>query len=251
MVGTLSRADLTVLTLNLQQGKPPEQFAAGLAEIAALCPDVVLVQEADRGSLLSGRVDHTGLVAAACGLEHWQFLPGRSTWATVLPFLNPRRKDVGENGTGVGIASRYPATWHAHHLETKRPLPRRRGFHVDMDQPRQVLAATLAVGDTTVTVASTHLSWHEGVGEDQLRQVEDFLQTLPGPWILGGDFNQRTNVSIWPSLCTGATYPAHRPRFQLDYLVSDLPALRAEIHRFSFSDHRGVLAAVSISDEGQ
>lgn len=241
-----SRASLRALSLNLQQGRPREHFARGLRQIAALAPDVVLLQEADRGMLLSGRVDHTGLVAAACGLDYWQFLPGRSTWATALPFITPRTKTLGENGTGVGIASRYPAEWHAHHLVTNRPLMRLRSMHVDMDQPRQVLAGTLEVDGSRVTVASTHLSWHEGVGEDQLTQAEIFLRTLPGPWILGGDFNQRVNRSSWPSLVTGKTYPADHPRFQLDYVVSDLDAVDSSIHRFAFSDHRGVLVDVAL-----
>lgn len=246
MVAMQSRASLRVLSLNLQQGRPRDHFARGLSQIAALRPDVVLLQEADRGVLTSRCVDHTTQVARACGLTYSQFLPGRSTWATVLPLVRPRPTRPGERGTGVGIASRYPTTWHHHHLTTSRPLPRMRNMHVDMDQPRQVLAGTLDVGGQRVTVASTHLSWHEGVGEDQLRQAEAFLQTLPGPWVLGGDFNQRENRSIWPSLVRGKTYPADRPRFQLDYIVASLGAEEASIERFAFSDHRGVFAAITL-----
>lgn len=239
-----SRAKLRVLTLNLQRGKPREHFTRGIAQIAALEPDVVLVQEADNGSPFSGRVNHIELIADACGLEHSQFLPGRSTWATVLPLISPRPKKLGDKGTGVGIASRYPAQWHAHHLTTNRPLMRMRNMHVDMDQPRQVLAAVLDVGGMQVTVATTHLSWHRGVGVDQLRQTEAFLKTLPAPRVLGGDFNLRSNASIWPSLVTGSTYPADNPAFQMDYIVSDLETVHTAIHRFAFSDHRGVLADI-------
>lgn len=191
-------------------------------------------------------VDHTSQVARACGLKHYQFLPGRSTWATILPLLNPRAKRPGEDGTGVGIVSRFPARWHYHHLKTNRPLARMRNLHVDMDQPRQVLAGTLDVFGQEVTVASTHLSWHVGVGEDQLRQTESFLQSLPGPWVLGGDFNLRSNRSIWPSLVHGKTYPADKPRFQLDYIVSYLEACESSIHHFAFSDHRGVFAVINL-----
>jgi len=243
-----SRADLRVLTLNLQQGRPRSSFNRGLAQIAALTPDVVLVQEADQGTLRSGREDHVELIARACGLKEHAFLPGRSTWATVLPLCRPRATGLGDRGTGIGIASRFPAEWHTHHLKTNRPLGRIRNMHVDMDQPRQVLAGSLDLGGTTVTVATTHLSWHDGVGVDQLRQAETFLNTLPGPVILGGDFNLRKNESMWPSLVSGRTYPAHRPRFQLDYIVSELKASRTAIHRFAFSDHGGVLADITIPD---
>lgn len=246
MAAMWSRASLKVLTLNLQQGKPRDRFDLGLTQIAALEPDVVLVQEADNGSPFSGWVNHTELIARACELEHWQFLPGRSTWATVLPLISPRSKTLGSRGTGVGIVSRYPATWHAHHLKTTRSLMRLRAMHVDMDQPRQVIAGTLDVGTEPVTVASTHLSWQVGVGADQLHQAETFLKGLPGPWVLGGDFNQRVNNSIWPSLVTGKTYPADKPRFQLDYLVSNLEVACSSIHRFAFSDHCGVLARIVI-----
>lgn len=246
MVVTLSRDSIRVLSLNLQQGKPRENFVEGLRELGELEPDVVLVQEADKGSLFSGRVDHTGLVAAACGLGHHAFLPGRSTWATVLPLVSPQGRKIGERGTGIGIASRFPATWHAHPLNTNRQLHRMRGMTVDMDQPRQVLAGVLDCDEKTLTVATTHLSWQFGVGVDQLRQAETFLQNLPGPWVLGGDFNMRKNASIWPSLVDGPTYPAHEPTFQMDYIVSDLIATNTSIHKFSFSDHRGVLAEVSL-----
>lgn len=239
-----SKDSLRVLTLNLQRGKPREHFAWGLAEIAALDPEVVLVQEADNNSIFSGRVNHTKLIADACGLKYWQFLPGRSTWATVLPLISPRPKKLGDSGTGVGVISRYPARWHTHHLKTNRPLMNVRSMHVDMDQPRQVLAATLDMAGVSITVASTHLSWLGGVGVDQLRQAEAFLQRLPGPWVLGGDFNIRSNQSIWPSLVYGNTYPADQPKFQMDYIVSPLEASRTAIRRFAFSDHRGVLADV-------
>lgn len=246
MARAVSKDSLRVLSLNLQQAKPRDRFEEGLSQIAALEPDVVLVQEADKGSVFSGRADHTAMVAQACGLGHHQFLPGRSTWATVLPLVSPRPKKPGQNGTGVGIASRYPASWHHHALKTNRSLARLRGAKVDMDQPRQVLAGVLKVDGKSLTVATTHLSWHDGVGEDQLCQVEAFLKTLPGPHLLGGDFNLRKNLSVWPSLVNGKTYPADKPRFQLDYLVSDLPAINSSIHEFAFSDHRGVLAEVSL-----
>lgn len=241
-----SRADLRVLTLNLQQGKPRDKFSRGLTDIAELRPDVVLVQEADNGSPFSGRVNHTQLIAEASGLDYFQFLPGRSTWATVLPLISPKPKKLGDKGTGIGIASRYPAKWHPHHLETNRPLMRMRNMQVDMDQPRQVLAGVLNIDGMSVTVATTHLSWHRGVGVDQLRQAEAFLQTLPGPHILGGDFNLRSNQSIWPSLVTGPTYPADEPRFQMDYIVSSLGASHTAIPRIAFSDHRGVLADIML-----
>lgn len=242
----MSTDSIRVLSLNLQQAKPRDRFDEGLKQIAALRPDVVLVQEADKGSLFSGRADHVAMVAEACGLPHHAFLPGRSTWATVLPLISPRTKVIGDNGTGIGIASRFPATWHGHHLKTNRSLARLRGTHVDMDQPRQVLAGVLDTGGKSLTIATTHLSWHVGVGVDQLRQTEAFLKTLPGPYVLGGDFNLRKNESIWPSLVTGKTYPADAPRFQLDYLVSSLPASHAAIHEFAFSDHRGVLADITL-----
>jgi endonuclease/exonuclease/phosphatase (EEP) superfamily protein YafD len=94
-------------------------------------------------------------------------------------------------------------------------------------------------------VANTHLSFVPGWNRHQLRRIAADLRALPGPHLLVGDLNlTATAAQRWSGLRTVAaapTYPAHRPRRQLDHILTDDPGLTArqrETPSMPISDHR-------------
>jgi endonuclease/exonuclease/phosphatase family metal-dependent hydrolase len=94
------------------------------------------------------------------------------------------------------------------------------------DEPRAAVAAEL----DGLTVVATHLSFSPPTAVRQLRRLRAWLAQLPGPVVLAGDLNLPGGL---PARLRGGraavrtpTYPADRPRLQLDHLL--LHGLRAE-----------------------
>src|SRR5699024_3447399 len=159
-----------VLTLNLRHGvlggtgtvATAEELADTLAPLRAEAPDVVAVQEVDRGQLRSGHLDQAQIVAEALGLPHVRFA------AAIAGDLHGVRRAPQRSGHhpgpayGVAIASRYPVlASFVRSLPGLAALPRRlrdRRRLAAADEPRVLLAAVLATPVGTLSVACTHLS---------------------------------------------------------------------------------------------
>src|SRR5699024_39706 len=159
-----------VLTLNLQHGvlggtgtvATAEELADALAPLRADAPDVVAVQEVDRGQLRSGHLDQAQTVAEALGLPHVRFA------AAIEGDLHGARRAPQRSGNhpgpayGVAIASRYPVlASFVRPLPGLAALPRRLRDSPRLaaaDEPRVLLAAVLATPVGPLSVACTHLS---------------------------------------------------------------------------------------------
>ena len=210
-----------LLTLNLQHGvlgatgavASPDEFAAALAGLRADAPDVVALQEVDRGQPRSGGTDQARAVAQALGLEHLRFAA-----AIEGDVRGPRRRPVraGEHpgpAYGVAIASRYPVlAWFVQPL----PGPAR-------DEPRVVLGATLRTPHGPLAVACTHLSTRPGTAVAQLRRVRSAVTTVGAPVLLAGDPNLRPRLvraatRDWLR-AEALTFPTHAPNRQIDHLL--------------------------------
>jgi endonuclease/exonuclease/phosphatase family metal-dependent hydrolase len=113
------------------------------------------------------------------------------------------------------------------------------------DEPRAAVVARLETSLGPLTVANTHLSCEPGWNRRQLRSIGAELQGLPGPRLVVGDLSLTSAAAQrWSGLRTPApapTYPAHRPRRQLDHILTDDPGLTVR-HRetplMPISDHR-------------
>jgi endonuclease/exonuclease/phosphatase family metal-dependent hydrolase len=109
-------------------------------------------------------------------------------------------------------------------------------------------------GDATLSVAATHLSFRRGEGAAQLGALVEALDRRPLPRVLLGDLNLAPEM-VEPVLAaagyqvasTGPTFPARAPRSCIDYVaVAGLEVVSAEALETSLSDHRAVVAEVTV-----
>lgn len=265
---------LRLLSLNLQHALPgagaadapdtgvagadirdPEAARAVLAalagQIAELAPDVVALQEVDKGQARSGRLDQAAVLAELLGWEHHRFA---ATYAGPVAGLRrrPRRSALAtpaDDALGLGrppagfgnaLLSRRPvAAWRVRRLgrgpatlarRADRPAWDPRGYELATSTMRNLLTATLAPGDALAGVAelsvgSTHLATRADTAARQLADAWGALATLPGPHLLAGDYNLRAEqvapLGIGRRLGEGPTYPARGPDHRIDHVLTD------------------------------
>lgn len=230
---------LRVLTYNIHHGEGTDgrldlPRVAGVVKAAR--PDVVLLQEVDRNTTRTGKVDQAAELARLTGL-HGEF--GQAI-------------DIQGGGYGLAILSRFPLKG----VKTDA-LPGRGG-----QEARVVMRATLEPGGgwPAVTVLNTHFQHDDGpTREAQAAKINDLFGAAAGAVVLGGDLNAtpdsppiRALQKHW-SFATEPggkgllTIPAGVPRQQIDYvLFRPAAAFRAAgarvIDEPVASDHRPVLA---------
>jgi endonuclease/exonuclease/phosphatase family metal-dependent hydrolase len=256
-------------TFNLLNGTSPDDGrvdAARLREAArSLRADVVGLQEVDRGQHRSHGLDLTGEVAAAVGAADgdWRFVPALvgtpgGEWRAATSSDIPLAAGNAVPHYGVGLVSRWPVrSWHVVRLPAapvRSPvmLPGTRQLTWLPDEPRVGLAAVVESPSGVVTVATTHLSFVPVWNGVQLRTLVAALQDLPGPRVLLGDLNLPGGLprwlTRWTVLAKAATYPAWKPRVQLDHALGSgaLPPVTAvETPRLSVSDHRALVVEMA------
>jgi endonuclease/exonuclease/phosphatase family metal-dependent hydrolase len=234
------------------------------ASVAALAPDVLAVQEVDRGQPRSHHTDQPALIAAEMGAVASRFVPtvlgtpGRPGWTRALW---PTAEEPGRPTYGVALLSRLPvAEWHVLRLD---PAPGRFPLFIASsppqfvwlhDEPRAVVAAVLE--HPRITVAGGHLSFAPGKNVAQLREVRRWLSQFPGPRILMGDLNLPgalpRRITGWTPLVASPTFPSPAPRLQLDHVLADaLPrgtAASGRAVRLPVSDHQAVTVDLTLPD---
>lgn len=240
-----------VLTLNLQHGvlgatgavAGADGLTDALASVRADGPDVVALQELDRGQPRSGGIDQAQVVADALGLAHLRFAAALAGDVHVQRRAPARAGEHPGPAYGVAIASRYPViAWFV------RPLP-----GPARDEPRVVLAAVLAAPHGQFAVACTHLSTLPGVALAQLRRVRTALAGLGAPALLAGDLNLRPRLVRsatrgWHR-ADALTFPTLAPDRQIDHLLltpgrGARTLVGARSLPLPVSDHRGLTAEV-------
>jgi endonuclease/exonuclease/phosphatase family metal-dependent hydrolase len=231
---------LRVATFNILHGRTVggDVDPARLREsIRRLNPDILALQEVDLDQERSGRADLTAVAAEAMDAVAHRFVaaisgtPGR-TWTAATGAEHP-----GSAAYGIALLSRFPAAgWQVLRLPHIAAIN---------EEPRAAVVARLETPLGPLTVANTHLSFVPGWNRHQLRRIAADLRALPGPRLLVGDLNlTATAAQRWSGLRTVAaapTYPAHRPRRQLDHILTDDPGLTArqrETPSMPISDHR-------------
>ena len=231
--------------------------------IAALDADVVAVQEVDRELSRSGGVDQLAVLADKLGW-HGVFAPALlgepvRSW-DALPDRSP---DPGGPAYGIGLLSRHPL-----HDVRRLALPggadrRRRTGSIEVlerrppgwdREPRIVLRARLAHPDGELVVAATHLSYVAWRAVRQLRRALVWTAS-DGPALLMGDLNLPRRAlhaaltgSGWVAGDPGApTFPAWRPRMQLDHVLARRVQLAGtRVAQRGTSDHLAVTAEVEV-----
>lgn len=209
--------------LDLATGRVDIERAA--AAVADLEPDVVALQEVDRGQARSGGVDQVAAVARAVG--------GHGRFAAALAG-DPQRSwepahghEVEGPAYGVGLVSRWPIR-HTHPVELPgggagtRAKPSSPGWPGYDREPRTALRAELTVAERRLAVTITHLSYLPWRGARQLRVAA--AAAADDPALLVGDFNLPVSVVRpltpgWRHAGGDPTHPAWRPWTQPDQLL--------------------------------
>ena len=236
---------LTVVTFNIHSGIGHQGYDLDriAGEIAAVEPDVVLLQEVDDRRLRSHFVDEAGYVASLLGMRH--------VFASNVERDGLRAGDpTSEYGTAVLTRLRV-GSW-THTLLPNLPGRQQRGL--------QHLVLRLAGRD--ISVYNAHLDHTTpALRQEQMRLARDIVGVDPLPAIFGGDFNASpgsatlrlaldpTHTTLrdpWPLAGEGdgLTVPNFAPVTRIDYLLATeqwTPDVMAT-WQSAVSDHRGVVA---------
>lgn len=238
-----------VLVLNMHAGKDAAQkpnLEAVSALVKQVRPDLVLLQEVDRGTTRSGGVDQVKTLSDATG---YPFAFG----ASLMHY------DGGEYG--IAALSRGGFGYSATTPLPVVPVQTRAG---GSREPRVALLAFAMMRAETWRVVNTHLDPAEGTARAQeMAALMDLIhqQQLSGtPLIVGGDFNSTPDNPVLQPLrdaalhdawteCgsgDGFTYPADKPTKRIDYLwlSGGLHCASAQVIDTQISDHRPVLVTM-------
>jgi endonuclease/exonuclease/phosphatase family metal-dependent hydrolase len=235
-----------VLVYNIHAGKDAAgaDNLGGVAELVRRTgADLVLLQEVDRGTRRSGRVDQPAVLAERTGFH--------VAFGSAL--------DYDEGRYGVAVLSRWPIVADTLiHLPVTPVQVRAGGSH----EPRGVLRVVVAAPAGRLAILNTHL---DASGDDRWRRQEaDSIVSLAAQVgrtepavIVGGDFNSTPESAVqgavragglrdgWAA-CTsgeGFTYPADAPVKRIDYLflTGDVRCTAARVVETRVSDHRPLL----------
>jgi endonuclease/exonuclease/phosphatase family metal-dependent hydrolase len=237
---------LTVMTYNIHVGKGID-LVVSLERIANIInesqPDLVGLQEVDRFTERSGRVDQLARLAQ---LTHMQSFYGKTI-----------SYQGGEYG--IAILSRLPVHQELRRLYT--PLPER--------EQRGLLGINVKCSAQDIWFITTHLGTMQG-GEEQEQQVTELLDTcsrLRGHIIVCGDFNltpdrkpieqmSKQFADCWTisGSNNGYTFPANEPRRRIDYIFfqanQSLTCRNVLVHQSLASDHLAVIAKFLVGTRG-
>jgi endonuclease/exonuclease/phosphatase family metal-dependent hydrolase len=253
-----SRHELRVLVYNIHAGKD----AAGgdnLARVADLVrstsADVVLLQEVDRGTERSGRVDQPAALARRTG-----FSPAFG-----------RTLDYQGGEYGIAVLSRWPiVATDVVHLPVEPPQQRAGGSY----EPRGALRVTVAAPWGPLLVMNTHLdpSRDDGYRRQEVRTILRLADSARASGaagtqsavrlLVGGDFNSTPESAVQDTLRRGGlrdawaecgrgdglTYPADSAVKRIDYLflTGAATCAGATVPRSDASDHRPLLVRVTL-----
>jgi endonuclease/exonuclease/phosphatase family metal-dependent hydrolase len=251
----LSRAaTLRVLTYNIFGGHDLER-RSNLARVAALIDsldaDVVFLQEVDRNTARSGRVDQADTLARLTGM--------RAVFARALDF------DGGEYG--IALLSRRPVQ-HSRVVPLEFSLPD--SLMPPNTEPRVLLHAVIETAGGAVHLVNTHVDHrgHTAARHPQLLRLLGFIaDSIPrdASIVLGGDFNATPDAveiralgaaftDSWRACGIGDenTFRADAPARRIDYVfLANATCSSARVLSSTASDHRPVLVEVRIPPAGR
>ena len=228
-----------IMAYNVKHGEGNDghvDLARAAAVIRRERPDVVTLQEIDRGTRRTDRVDQATRLAQLTGMA--------PAFGAFMDY------DGGEYG--MAILSRWPIV----DVVNER-LP-------DGAEPRTALRVRVRSPETgqEVVVVGIHFYRDEGERLAQMRRLTEALEGEAAPVILAGDFNSEPGTGVmrqvddagWQILDKGPdrlTFPSDEPRTEIDYIALR-PVDRFVVlgHRVldepEASDHRPLIADVAL-----
>jgi endonuclease/exonuclease/phosphatase family metal-dependent hydrolase len=242
--GTNGAGELKIMSYNIHHANPPSKAKEGLIDVDAVAeaikkqnPDLVGIQETDKGTKRSGNIDEAALLGQKTGMYYH--------------FFKAIDHDGGEYG--LSILSRYP-------IESfnKVDLPQ-----VAKGEPRILSYITVKIpGKGILTFANTHLdaTRPDSNRVAQVKRIMEELNGKKGPIIITGDFNSEANKETihildqnFKRTCVDGcafTIPETRPNKTIDYIAiknADWAITSHQVIAETYaSDHRPVIATFQI-----
>ncbi|AWW32964.1 hypothetical protein DN752_24150 [Echinicola strongylocentroti] len=240
---------LKVMSYNVKYCAPYKSSTPDLDSIARIIrhtdADIVFMQEIDRNTTRSGKVNQLELLSQKTGLNY-------HFYGEAISYQG------GE--TGLGILSRYPMTdQEIHHL----PRVELEGRYVSY---RILMTAVTKVEQQHLTIANTHMELTLENRELQVPAIDSVLSAAPYPVIFGGDFNATpdgpTITSFFErgfnSACPGNapqcfTIPSREPNRTLDYILyrprTELGIKSHEVLHTEASDHLPIITTFELKSK--
>lgn len=224
--------ELRVVLYNIHMGFDTSgQLSTGeLARaIAEHQPDIVVLNETDRGWMTTGGRDNLRLIQRELGFDY---------------VFAPAADDIWGNA----VLSRFPIT-----SSSVERLPRGRDAMM-----RSLQTAIVDLGDDRqVAIVGTHLSHVDVQGDTRIPQVRSLVATVARlrdrglPIVVAGDLNagpaspelQSFSELLMPALPDGTpTFPSWDPQVQIDHILvsSDFDVMSYHVFDNQMSDHLGI-----------
>lgn len=237
-----SKSILRVMTYNIHVGVGMDQ-KLDLPRIAEVInrerPDLVGLQEVDRGVERTQRIDEIAELARLTGMEY---------------AFAPNLKYQG-GWYGVAVLSRFPILATEHRRYANRREAARRGF----------MRVEVSVGGKRLNFITTHLDYQYEDGRlFEAEQLLKALEPIKMPLIVVADLNDEPKGSAYKLMLTqftdawaqssvdnqANTYPSDKPAKRIDYIFftkgNGLRAKRAHVLNTLASDHRPLVAELEI-----
>jgi endonuclease/exonuclease/phosphatase family metal-dependent hydrolase len=251
---------MRVATFNILHGRTPgDGVDLNLLQdcVRQLDADVLALQEVDQAQPRSGGADLTAAAADAMGAVAHRFVAAVAGTPGAIWMAATGNEQPGTAAYGMAILSRFPVvSWHSVRLPripVRFPmyLPGPNRIMVVDEEPRAAMIALLDSPLGKITMATTHLSFVPGWNRRQLHRLVKDLHRFPRPHVLAGDLNLTPRaVRRWSrlrSLADASTFPAQEPDRQLDHILTDDPAIRAQSFSaplLAISDHRPLVVDI-------
>jgi endonuclease/exonuclease/phosphatase family metal-dependent hydrolase len=233
-----TRETIRVLAYNIHHGEGMDG-RLDLERIAKLIsdvnPDLVAIQEVDRGVERTGGVDQAAVLAELTGLN-----------ALFGEFM-----EYQGGHYGMALLSRWPIVESRNHLLPEGP------------EPRTALTARVRSPATGREIVFVGIHFYRTAAErwSQASRVLEIFAAEEAPVILAGDFNSQPDsevirglAEVWTIPGKGAdrmTFPSYAPEREIDFIMYR-PAERFEVIRQEVleepvaSDHRPVLIELAV-----
>jgi endonuclease/exonuclease/phosphatase family metal-dependent hydrolase len=173
--------ELTVMSYNIKVGSWTTGGLEAVAQVIADAePDIVALQEVDRGIERTGHIDQAGWLGRRLGY-HAVFGPATGGKAFGV--------DAGEYG--IAMLSRRPIVEHERRLLYHQPLPPEQRPPRYYTEQRAMLGCAIDVDGILIDAVCTHFDLTEDQRIHQAAQVAEFTTGWHAgrPAILMGDFN--------------------------------------------------------------
>jgi endonuclease/exonuclease/phosphatase family metal-dependent hydrolase len=240
--------EIRVLVYNVHAGKDAvgtDNLERVADLVRATKADVVLLQEIDRSTRRSGRIDQPDVLARRTGFA--------------VAFGKTLDYDGGEYG--IAVLTRWPVTRAELIRLPVEPPQRRSGGSYE---PRGAQRVMVRAPDRELVLINTHLdpSRDDHYRRQEIRTVLRIARHGGVVTLVGGDFNSTPESEVQASIRNaglrdawlecgrgdGFTYPADVPIKRIDYvyLTGSATCTHAEVLETTASDHRPLLVTVRL-----